>query len=266
MNFRRHFRSASVAVLLMLAASAAAVFAHDTWVQPNASLVRVGDVVHVDLMLGNHGNDHRDFKLVSKPSLDAIGVEVLAPDGSRHDLKAAMKDLGNAEKEGYFSARFRPAAPGLHLVAQTSDQVVSYAPTRSIKSGKTFFLAAERLDNPPADVTGFDRVLGHPLELVARSNPVAGAGSPLTVQLLYKGQPLADHRVSFIPRGVVLSEAFDSRYERKTDASGVASFTPEEGNYYLIVAHHKDDGAGEGYTSTKYSATIALHVAESRPR
>ena len=42
------------------------VSAHDTWVQTNTPLIRVGDAVHIDLMLGNHGNDHRDFKLASK--------------------------------------------------------------------------------------------------------------------------------------------------------------------------------------------------------
>jgi uncharacterized GH25 family protein len=53
---------------LTVALVAAAGFApaHDTWVQTNTNLVRTGDAVHIDLMLGNHGNDHRDFKLASK--------------------------------------------------------------------------------------------------------------------------------------------------------------------------------------------------------
>jgi len=52
---------------LMLARTA---LAHDTWVQTNTNLIRSGDAVHVDLMLGNHGNDHRDFKLASKTGLE----------------------------------------------------------------------------------------------------------------------------------------------------------------------------------------------------
>ena len=44
--------------------------AHDTWVQTNTNLVRAGDAVHIDLMLGNHGNDHRDYKLTSKTGLE----------------------------------------------------------------------------------------------------------------------------------------------------------------------------------------------------
>ena len=52
--------------------------AHDTWVQTNTNLIRTGDAVHIDLMLGNHGNDHRDFKLASK--LDPEGGDA---DGHR---------------------------------------------------------------------------------------------------------------------------------------------------------------------------------------
>jgi hypothetical protein len=58
-----------------------------------------------------------------------------------------------------------------------------------------------------------------------------------------------------------LAEGFDSRYERRTDAAGSASFEPKEANYYLIVAHHLDpDGKGVGYKSTNYSATLTVIV------
>ena len=41
----------------------------------------------------------------------------------------------------------------------------------------------------------------------------------------------------------------------------VASFEPTDANYYLVVAHHESpDEKGEGYTSTKYSATMAVYV------
>ena len=57
-------RSLLAGLAAVLAAGSAS--AHDPWVQTNTNLVRTGDAVHIDLMLGNHGNDHRDFKLASK--------------------------------------------------------------------------------------------------------------------------------------------------------------------------------------------------------
>ena len=144
-----------------------------------------------------------------------------------------------------------------------SDAVVSYAPTRSIKSGKAFVVASKSMDNVPENNPGFDKPLGHALELVPLTNPVTpmGPGTTLKVKLLFKGKPLANETISFIPRGQTLKEGFDDRFERKTDADVVATFEPKEANYYLIVAHRADETeSGTGYTSTKYSATMSLYV------
>ncbi|MGH7172850.1 MAG: DUF4198 domain-containing protein [Gemmataceae bacterium] len=253
---------------LMVLALAAALSAHDTWVQTNTNVVRVGDNVHIDLMLGNHGNNHRDFKLASKIDLEGCTLTIVAPDGKRYDLKDRLTDTGYTPKEGYWTVPFSAAKPGLYLIAHTRDKVVSYAPTRSIKSAKTFFLVSKSLDNVPRDNPGFDKVLGHALELVPETNPVTpmGPGTPIKVKLLYKGKPMADAQVSFIPRGATLTEDFDPRYERKTDKNGRASFTPKEGNYYLVVAHHLEPKeSGEKYQSTKYSATLTVLVPQVCP-
>lgn len=255
-------KKTTVVMAVVMVVSAA--LGHDTWVQTNTNIVRVGDVVHVDLMLGNHGNNHRDFKLAGKATLDSSStLEVIDPAGKRHDLKGAAADLGLGAKEGYLSARFRAEKPGLYMVCQTSDKVVDYAPKRSVKSAKAFFVASKSLDNVSENNPGFDRVLGHALELVPKVNPVTpmGPGSKIKVQLLYKGKPLAGARVSFIGRGVALAEEFDARFERKTDENGMASFEPPDANYYLVAAHHEDAAdKGEKHDSTKYSATISVLV------
>jgi uncharacterized GH25 family protein len=247
---------------------ASAAGAHDTWVQTNTNLVRAGDNVTIDLMLGNHGNDHRDFKLASKVDPASVTLEILAPDGKRYDLKDRLVDVGYTPKEGYWTTRFAAAQPGLYLVASSSDKVVSYAPERSVKSAKTFFFVSRSLDKVTPENGVFDRPLGHALELVPEKNPVLpmGPGTPIKVRLLYKGKPLANAQVSFIPRGETLTEAFDKRYERMTDEQGRASFTPTEGNTYLVVAHRKEpEESGKGYDSTKYSATLTIFVPQVCP-
>jgi uncharacterized GH25 family protein len=251
--------SIALAILLSLVS---VIQAHDTWLQTNTNLVRVGDVIHVDLLLGNHGNNHRDFKVAGKVSLEKSTIQVITPDGKSADLKPAFTDNGLGAKEGSWTARYQPPAAGLYCVTQTFDAVVSYAPKRSIKSAKAFFVASQSLDKVPMENSGFDRAFGHPLELVPQTNPVTpmGPGMPMTVKLLFKGQPLTGATVSFIPRGVTLKEGFDDRYERKTNEKGVATFEPSDGNYYLIVAHHATDEKGEGYDQTSYSATLCVYV------
>jgi uncharacterized GH25 family protein len=242
--------------------AAAPVMAHDTWLQTNTALVRSGDAVYIDYRLGNHGNEHRDFKIAGKPNLTGSRIVVVGPDGVTLDLKSEFTDRGYAPKEGFWTARFEPVKPGLYLVAQTADQIVSYAPERVVRSAKTFFLAADHLDRVPTAAPGYDRILGHPLELVLGANPIApmGPGVPIQIRLLFHGQPLAGEKVSFIPMGETLSAEFDSRYERKTDATGIASFEPKEANYYLIVAHHIVADKGAGFDRINYAATLTVIV------
>lgn len=246
--------------------------AHDTWVQTNTNLVRDGDVVYIDLMLGNHGNEHRDFKIAGKLGLEGSHLEVIDPDGKHYDLKSDLIDTGYAPKEGFWTTRFEPAKPGLYQVAQKSDNVMSYAPERSIKGAKTFFVVSKSLDKPPLDNPGFDKPVGHALEIVPILNPVTpmGPGNAIKVRLLYKGKPLAGERVSFIPRGANLKAGVDEKYERTTDAKGEASFEPNEANYYLIAAHKtepKEGGSlnGKSYEFTKYGATLTVYVPRICP-
>jgi hypothetical protein len=197
-----------------------------------------------------------------------VTLEVIAPDGQRYDLKDRLVDTGYTPKEGFWSTRFVGDKPGCYLAACTSDRVVSYAPKRSVQSAKACFVLSPSLDQVSTDHPGFDKPLGHALELVPQTNPVTpmGPGQPIRVRLLFKGQPLADETVSFIPRGETLNEEFDARYERKTDADGRASFTPLEGNYYLIVAHREAaDERGNGFDATKYSATLCVFVPQLCP-
>jgi uncharacterized GH25 family protein len=243
--------------------------AHDTWVQTNTNLVRTGDAVHIDLMLGNHGNDHRDFKLASKVAADSIKTfEVIAPDGKKYDLKKDMTDLGYAPKEGFHSAKFVAAKPGLYVAYQSSDGVVNHGkPVRSVRSAKTYFVVSDSLDKVSKDQPGFDKPLGHKLELVPEVNPVVpmGPGTPIKVKLLFEGKPLDGAKVCFIPRGVTLKEGTDADYERTTDKNGRAAFTPKTGTYYLVAARHTREEKGDGYESANYTATLTVFVPEKCP-
>jgi uncharacterized GH25 family protein len=257
------------ALLVAALATAWPARAHDTWVQTNTNLIRTGDAVHVDLMLGNHGNDHRDFKLASKPDLDQATLSVTGPDGKSYDLLPRLADLGYAPKEGFHSAKFAAAKPGVYVVSHTQDKVVNHGkPVRSVRSAKAFFLVSPSLDKVARDWTGFDKPLGHALELVPEASPVAPMGPdvPIKVRVLFHGKPLTDARVSFVPRGETLAEGFDKTYDRTTDAAGRAAFTPKTGNYYLVVVHHKEAATGSAeYDSVLYSATLTVFVPEVCP-
>lgn len=237
--------------------------AHDIWIEPSTNLVRSGDWLNLSLMLGNHGNEHRDFRLASKVSAGDQHLSVLGPNGKLLDLTPSLIDNGYTPQEGFWSARFQPDTSGMYMAVSTLDKVMSYAPVRDIKSAKTFFVVSGSLDKVAEKNPGFDRVLEHPLELVPVVNPVTpfGAGSVMKVRLLYKGKPLAKSKISFIPRGGELRGEIDPSYEKMTDAQGEAQLTLREANTYLIAAHvHDGEAKGKGYESIGYSATLCLVV------
>lgn len=249
------------ATLLMMLLSSA--YAHDIWIEVGTPIIREGDTVKTDLLLGNHGNNHRDFKQSGKVDPKNICCDLIAPDGTKCGFTADLIDTSSDPKEGCWTTQLKGGSQGLYMVVVTSDQIVKYAPTRSIKCAKTYFLVTHSLDRPSSDEKEFDRIVGAPFELVPLSNPVVpmGPGTPIKVKLLYKDKPLADTVVSFIPRGVTLAEGFDELYERKTDAEGTASFEPKSPNDYLIVAHHNEPGErGDHFENTKYSATLTVKV------
>ena len=259
-------RWAAILAAIVVTVTASA-HAHDTWLQASPRLVQPDDVVHIDLFLGNHGNEHRDFKIAGKlGSLEGVKVGVVGPDGRTTDLVPDMVDLGYAPKEGYWSGRFVPATAGLHCVAHYREGVRHGA--MGFKGGKTYFLASESIDRPAKPEAALPEPLGHPLELVLESHPVIGCGpgKPIVVRLLFKGEPLADQVVSFIPRGATLAEGFDPNHERKTDADGRCSYTPKEGNLVLVVTHLvRPDEKGEGYEQASYAATLVLDVPQRCP-
>lgn len=256
--------------LCLLLVVAVPATAHDTWVETNVHLIRTGDAVNVDLKLGNHGNSHRDFKLASKLSLgDDCTLELVSPDGTRLDLSDRLNDVGYAPTEGYWTTRIAVREPGLYIVGHSLDRVVNHGrPIRSIKSGKTCFVASASLDQVSQENSGFDRSLGYALELTPITNPVTpmGPGSPISIRLTWRGQPLANEKLSFIPRGTTLAEGFDATYERTTDSAGAASFTPTIGQTYLVVAHKlAEDERGPDYEATSYSATLTVFVPDVCP-
>lgn len=233
--------------------------AHDTWIEPESGSVPTGEYCYIDLMLGNHGNNHRDFKLASKITLTHCTLEAFDPSGNRTDLKPALIDMGSADKEGYWTARFDFEQQGWHRFVHTLDTL--HRTTRAIKSAKTFVLAtgSERATRQSTPVDKCDE-LG--LELVLKTDPNRiAAEQPMQLQVTRSGKPLSAARVAFIPRGKTLHGDFDKAYERISDADGIVQFTPREGNVVLAIVHHLEpEESGEVYDKTHYSAAIVIRV------
>ncbi|MBS1719058.1 MAG: DUF4198 domain-containing protein [Armatimonadetes bacterium] len=239
--------------------------AHDIWIEASSAVCKVGQEMKLSLMLGNHGNHHRDFALRDRIPAGRQQLLVLSPDGSRNDLTSKLQETMLESKTSYWSTGFAASKAGGYQLVSTFDQVMSYAPVRDIKCAKSFLFVKDGSSRSSRKLPKNLSQVGSPFELVPVSDPFESAlvGSTFKVQLLFKGKPMRDAVVSFIPKGVELKGDLDPAFEFKTDGSGIAGKAFDRSGQWLIVAHFKDSTAkGTGYDSIGYSATIHLIVAE----
>jgi len=285
-SVKRHNVASTGWLVLTVLTLAATALAHDGWVQTNVTRIAQGDMVYVDMQFGNHGNTHRDYKIhPSKWDPTKSVFWLHTPTGQTVDFAGSVADIGAditktfcdgattyVDKNGYLVASFLAEQQGIYIVDVEQDVVVSYAPERSIKCAKAIVGSVEPSaeGNYAAALSGFDAVLGQVFEVVPKNDPThLAVGDTLTFQVLYKGEPLADAEVSIIPRGKTLPEmGVPNPYDKMTDPNGMVSYTFDEANYHLIVAHHHTDEAGslddKSYTNTKYTADLTTIVRPKR--
>ena len=177
--------------------------------------------------------------------------------------------MGNAEKEGYWTARCELSEAGVYQFLHTLDTL--HGKIRAIKSSKTYVVAMDGLGSEKT--TGMTRALNQPLETVDHDEPLGlelvlktplgqiAAGSEIHLQVLRAGKPLGDARVTFVPRGTTLAAGFDPEHERKSDAQGMVSYVPGTGSMLLAVVHHVvPEESGPNFDRTHYAATLVLPV------
>jgi len=284
MNKTRKNSKQIICLLIIIFTLAGAAAAHDGWIQSNVMRVLQGDMVYIDMQFGNHENMHRDYKIYpSKWDVTKSTFWVHNPKGEIFDINSTIIDVGKdtlqtfcsgattyTDKNGYLVATFTAEEKGIYIVDVRQDTVVSYAPERSIKCSKAIVGSVpSTMANYGSSLAGFDVNCGQVLEIVPLNDPTKlSVGDTLSFQILYKGQPLEDGEVSVIPRGKTLPVmGVPNPYDLMTDMDGMASFTFDEANYYLIVVHiETDEGGilnGKTYKMTKYTGTLNTIV---RPR
>lgn len=271
MIIRKKIAGAVLAAALTFAA-AVPVFAHDGWAQTNTPIVAPGQVSYVELMLGNHSNEHKSYRIAGQWSTDTSKVYVTTPAGVKADITSTRFYTGEAATEtepavnNYFVASFKSAIPGAYIVSVEGDSVSSHGaePSRTLRSAKSFVAVGDIpvLERVQA-LKGFSReVSPDRAELIPLFNPAAiTPDTKVSIQLLLKGEPLADTSVDVIRRST------SEPTELKTDKNGIVTLTTGPADYYLVRAKPSTQEAKEGeYGITNYEATMTFVVQNQSPK
>lgn len=175
-------------------------FAHDGWIEVPA-IVEKGQPVTIALMLGNHTNEHKSYRLAGKWDPKFTELMVIEPSGKMNDITTALTDLGEDEEntgpkgpKGFHIATFTPKTEGVHIVLAREEQVLQHGDGprfRSVRSARSAFTALRipRVMEGKKSA-GFGRIfaIDNLMEIVPVSNPIAVTQDDrVTLELRYKG-------------------------------------------------------------------------------
>jgi uncharacterized GH25 family protein len=256
---------------LSIALSAGRTAAHDGWIEVS-SIVERGQPVTISLMLGNHSNEHKSYRLAGKWNPKFTKLMVIDPSGKVNDLTSAIIDLGeDPEKtgpkgpKGFHIAAFTPQLEGVHVIVGRQEEVAQHGngpKFRGVRSARAAFTALATPKVADAkNSSGFARTLDSEdlMEIIPVSNPFGiTPDARITFELRYKGKQFANQNVSVIGR--VAGPA--SAQEVTTDEKGQVSFTAGAADAYLMRAKFEERAErSEGeYDLSAYEATYVFQV------
>jgi hypothetical protein len=268
---KRSWRLSSAICGVFVFCITAAARAHDGWIEVPA-IVEKGQPVTIVLMLGNHTNEHRSYRLAGKWDPKYTKLILIDPSGKTDDLTGSLIDLGEDEEKtgpkgpkGFHIATFTPKVEGVYTVIGREEQVLQFGGEpkfRSVRSARTAFaaLSAPRVATA-RKATGFGRTfaIDNVLELVPITNPIAVTETDrLTLELRYKGKPLSNQLVSVVGR----LKGSVSAQDMTTDEKGQVRITAGAADSYLVRVKFDERGERkEGqYDLSSYEATFVFQV------
>ncbi|WP_424765553.1 DUF4198 domain-containing protein [Paenibacillus sp. sgz302251] len=258
--------AATVLAAVLTVCMTTTALAHDGWSQTNAPIIGQGEVSYVDLLLGNHSNGHKSYRIAGQWSTDTSKVFVTTPADKKVDITATRFYTGEAATatepaiNNGFIASFSSSSPGAYIISVEGDSIFKHGETasRTLRRAKSFVAVS---DIPILDrvktLKGFSKAVNMDrAELVPDFNPSAVTpGEQLNVRLLLKGKPLANTEVSLIRRSNSEAQTLT------TNSEGEAAFTTGPADYYLLRAKPSTDEKKDGeYSVTNYEATMTFMV------
>jgi uncharacterized GH25 family protein len=254
--------------LLLWILWAPALLAHNFWIEPSTFTPAPGQRLAVRLRVGQELKGDpvpRDPTLMKRflaagPPGDSpvLGVDNTEPAGfesfAAPGLYTIVYDSGRSSVE-LEAAKFEEylKQEGLeNISARRARQGKSAAGAKEVFSRCAKALLAVGTGSG----SGWDRVFGQRLELVAEKNPYAlAAGGELPVRLLYEGKPLAGALV------MALQRDRPEKVTARTDARGRVTLKLGRPGFWLVKAVHMipaPPDAGADWESFWASLTFAL--------
>jgi uncharacterized GH25 family protein len=235
-----------LAFLLALLAGLPAARAHEFWIDPIQFMPKAGASVPVVFRIGSDfkGNTYPYVRALDRrfTVTDARGertIKTLDGDDPAAEIKFTQPGLAiishqRAAEEVIFDTFAKFEENLIYEGLETTIDAHKQAGKPMLRIRELFARCAKALVSVGGTTTGNDRAVGLPLELIAETNPYAlAATEPLSVRLLYKGNPIA----GVLVKSFHADDAASPKLMR-TDAEGRVTLGVTRRGDYLISAVH----------------------------
>jgi uncharacterized GH25 family protein len=256
---------------LVLAAAPVAADAHEFWIEPSSYRPPGDSVVRVSMWLGERFAGHPVlYDADHCEKFELLGPAGATPVVGRSGGATGFGRVGSSGTYvlGYLSKRYYHTMPaqrfeqylteeGLgHVVEARRQQGEDDRPGREayVRFAKSILTVGDRIEN------GFDRRLGHALEIVPQQHPAAlGPERKFSTVLLHEGEPLAGATVVAVSRSIP-----DRLLRAVADADGRACFTLTEPGVWMLTSIHMVRTSGDPQADwASYWASLTFEAGES---
>ncbi|MCR4302318.1 MAG: DUF4198 domain-containing protein [Sulfuricaulis sp.] len=218
-------------------------WAHDFWIEPQAFQLQPGAKAPLRLFVG------QNFKGDAVPYFPQKYERYITagPTG----IQSIPGVLGDDPAGSVVPSTAGTYTIGLHTKPEsvsfdTAEEFVSYLEKEGLernlalhrqrfrpgkKIEETYFRCAKSLIKVGTTVTGGDRILGFPLELIAETNPYRTR--TLRLRLLYQGKPLAGALVVAFSKSQPMA-----KLKGRTDGTGRVEFVLPRSGVWLVTSVH----------------------------
>ncbi len=234
-------------LVALLFAAAPSAHAHDYWISPSTFRAEPGALIEIHLRVGEEfvgepvaRNDSKieRFEIVGPGGASPVaGTDGSVPAGLARLEKPGIHVVGYRNRRTHIV--IEPALFETYLREEGLERIVEERAKRGQKDApgrEVYSRCVKSLIAVGADRTGFDRVMGFPVEIVPEKDPFAlgKKGDALPLRLLHEGKPLAGAQiVALCADG---SEA--GKVTARTDGEGRATLAIERPGVWLVKTVH----------------------------
>jgi uncharacterized GH25 family protein len=231
------FQLLRISVLLGFATVSSCIYAHEVTLFPELS----ADSIQITARYGDPGQYEKIYKI------RLLSFDAFAPNGEVSSLLSAVKPASDELSLTGSLPFLQGKGEGVWVLSSTYDNgfyvhasdghaiATTLADYPLAADSAHYFKFSKALLRHGQASRGFDRILGHRLELIPKVDPFSVAtGATIPIEVRFEGKPLANATVE-----IGDDQSAEKSPAQKTDLQGIVRISVDHRGWYRLAVTHR---------------------------